>query len=84
MTQLSRSAELQEHISEIYYFLNLFSQTQLERLDRFPLDFIPCWIEPPGIHCNVNSWTQFLARWRSLSPEESIQIAVMPTALAPR
>ncbi len=33
MTQLARSLELQEHISEIYYFLNLFSQTQLGRLE---------------------------------------------------
>ncbi len=60
MTQLSPSAELREHISEIYYFLNLFSQTQIERLEKVPVEFVPCWIEPPGIHCNVNSWIQFL------------------------
>jgi hypothetical protein len=60
MRQVSRSTELQEHISEIYYFLNFFAQTQLKRLEQVPADFVPCWIEPPEIHCNVHSSIQFL------------------------
>ena len=60
MTQSALSTELREHISEIYYFLNSFSQTQLERLEQVPVEFVPCWIEPPGIHCNVHSSIQFL------------------------
>jgi hypothetical protein len=60
MTQLSQSTELREHISEIYYLLNFFSQTQLERLELVPIEFAPCWIEPPEIHCNVHTPIQFL------------------------
>jgi hypothetical protein len=60
MTLSSPSAELREHISEIYYFLNFFAQTQLERLEQVPVEFAPCWIEPPDIHCNVHSSIQFL------------------------
>jgi hypothetical protein len=60
MTQSAPSAELREHISEIYYFLNFFAQTQLERLEQVPVEFVPCWIEVPEIYCNVHSATQFL------------------------
>jgi hypothetical protein len=38
MTGSFRSTELREHISEIYYFLNFFAQTQLERLEQVPVD----------------------------------------------
>ncbi len=60
MTQLATSTEFREHISEIYYFLNFFSQTQLERLEQVPVEFTPCWVEVPQVYCNVHNSMTFL------------------------
>lgn len=56
---LQFSQEETEHISEIFYFLNFFSQTQLEQWSQVPEFFSPVWVEIGCIHCNVDNSIRF-------------------------
>ncbi|MEL4897495.1 hypothetical protein [Crocosphaera sp. Alani8] len=53
------SREEIEHISEIFYLLNFFSQTQLEQWSQVPESFPPIWVETGCIHCNVDNSIRF-------------------------
>ncbi|WP_009633644.1 hypothetical protein [Synechocystis sp. PCC 7509] len=60
MNQSNLSSAIREHISEIFYLLNFFSQTQVEQWDRVPSDFSPAWVEIGDIQCNADSSIFFL------------------------
>lgn len=55
-----KSSEITEHISEIYYLLNFFSQTQLEQWKQVPDYFPRIWVELGSIQCNADSSILFL------------------------
>jgi hypothetical protein len=59
-SRLFRSSETTEHISEIFYLLNFFSQTQVEQWDQVPDNFSPAWVEVGGIQCNADSSILFM------------------------
>lgn len=59
-SELFSSPETREHISEIFFLLNFFSQTQLEQWNQVPDDFPPRWVELGSIHCNADSSILFL------------------------
>jgi hypothetical protein len=59
--EASQFSEEIEHVSEIFYLLNFFSQTQQQQWNQVPDDFPPKWVEIGSIHCNVDNSIYFLA-----------------------
>ena len=53
-----RLPEIKEHISEVFYLLNFFSQPQLEQWGKVPDAFFPSWVDMS--HRNADSPILFL------------------------
>jgi hypothetical protein len=60
-SELFSFSEVAEHVSEIFYLLNFFSQTQLQQWEGVPDKFTPAWVEIGSIQCNTDNSIHFLA-----------------------